>query len=477
MPVAPATILVGEDESEVRSYLETTLKCHGYQVRTAPDGEEVLTLFEGGRNFNAVLLDIVMPRRDGLDTLREIRRRNRDIPVIMLSAASSPGHVVEAMREGATDFLSKPASHDQLGFTLRKALGGTFLAPARQQRAPAAPPSAHRFEGGGLRTRQLRSLVRKVAPSNVPVLIQGETGTGKEVLARELHALSPRAAKPFVKLNCAAVPSELLESELFGFERGAFTGAFQKRSGLFEQAEGGTILLDEIGDMDIRLQAKLLQVLQDSEFRRLGGREVIRANVRVIAATHRDLQAAMRQGEFRADLFYRLNVFTLTLPSLRERKEELEGLAAFLIERHSGTSELAGTLLTEGLRAEMEAYDWPGNVRELENLVRRLIILHDPDAIARELQQRRHTGLLPLEAIEAAPPGASAPQPQPAPEAVVPAPELPRLALPLRQQMAEREAIVDALNASRWSRKQAAALLGVDYKAFLYKMKKLGIND
>jgi len=309
-----------------------------------------------------------------------------------------------------------------------------------------------------------------VAGSDVPALIQAETGTGKEVLARQAHALSPRAAKPFLKLNCAAVPSELLESELFGYERGAFTGAFQRKLGLFELADGGTILLDEIGDMDVRLQAKLLQVLQDHEFRRLGGTDFVRVNVRVIAATHRDLVHAIREREFREDLYYRLNIFTLVLPPLRARKQDIVGLAQLLIDRHS-PPETSPLSLTPALQAAFVAYPWPGNVRQLENVVRKFIVLRDPDAIIAELKS--------LNAEQTGEKKAGGPEQEtklPPKEAADENSSVLREVSRAKQE-AEAEVILKALQRTRWNRKQAAALLKIDYKALLYKMKKLSIED
>src|SRR5208282_2143438 len=230
-----------------------------------------------------------------------------------------------------------------------------------------------------------QALIGHVGWSEASVLIQGETGTGKEVLARELHANSPRAGNIFLKLNCAALPSELVESELFGYERGAFTGAFQKKIGMFEAADGGTILLDEIGDMDVRLQAKLLQVLQDREFQRIGGKEVIRVDVRVMAATHRDLEKAIVDRSFREDLYYRLNVINLQVPPLRERREDIFPLAERLLTKHSSGK---GVTITHELKNALMAYGWPGNVRELENVIRKLVVLRDGGLIARELQSK-----------------------------------------------------------------------------------------
>src|ERR1035441_7007431 len=263
------TILVADDEPEVRGYLAMALRCHGFQAEFAKDGYEVLSYLRNSpRPVSALLLDLMMPRKDGMEVLREVRAFDRELVILVISGAASSSHVVEAMKCGATDFLTKPVSHDDLCKALQKALEGSW------SRGPAgAPETAATVRNGALfsstgKARHLETFLRKIAPTDAPVLILGETGAGKEVIARYVHAHSPRAAKPFVKLNCAALPSELIESELFGYERGAFTGAFQKKAGMFELADGGTMLLDEIGDMDVQLQAKLLQVLQDHEFQR-----------------------------------------------------------------------------------------------------------------------------------------------------------------------------------------------------------------
>src|SRR5450432_4241583 len=247
------------------------------------------------------------------------------------------------------------------------------------------PATTKPFVGTNARMKEIQALVGQIGWSEAPVLIQGETGTGKEVIARELHSQSPRANRPFLKLNCAALPSELVESELFGYERGAFTGAFQKKAGMFEIADGGTILLDEIGDMDVRLQAKLLQVLQDHEFQRIGGRETIKVDVRVMEGAHRDLEKAIEDRTFREDLYYRLNVINLVLPPLRERTDDIVPLAEFLMKKYTAQG-VAAPVITMDLKHAMKAYPWPGNVRELENSVRKLSVLRDADQLARELQ-------------------------------------------------------------------------------------------
>jgi len=462
------TILVGEDELEVRGYLEMALKCLGYSVELAQDGEEVINhLRSSSRSaVSMVLLDLIMPQRDGMEVLREIRQIDPGLPVIIVSGAASTLNIVTAMKSGATDFLCKPIAHEDL----QKAIRGALENRTTIQPVPLAAPSSAKtkvFLGSNPRMKEIHSLVGHIGWSEAPVLIQGETGSGKEVLARELHSNSPRAGKIFLKLNCAALPSELVESELFGYERGAFTGAFQKKAGMFEAADGGTILLDEIGDMDVRLQAKLLQVLQDREFQRIGGKDTIKVDVRVMSATHRDLERAIEERTFREDLYYRLNVINIQLPPLRERKEDIVPLAEYLLKRHAVPGK--AVTLTTDLRHAMMTYPWPGNVRELENMVRKLIVLGDPNLIARELlaKARRKPILSAASAgPEAQPAAANGSGSTPILEQVTKA-----------KQQAETEAILAALNSTHWNRKQAAALLKIDYKALLYKMKKLGVED
>jgi two-component system, NtrC family, response regulator AtoC len=463
-----ASILVAEDEPEIRNCLELQLRCRGYAVQHAENGDEVLNVVrEGsGSGVSLILLDIMMPCRDGIETLREIRRFDKTLPIIVLSGLSSPTTIVEAMKLGANDFLAKPVGNDQLIEAIQRALEprivmnhGALNAPKESflSRAPQ-----HQFAGGASWMMKMETLLRQVGASDAPVLLGGETGVGKEVLARLLHANSPRATNRFLKVNCAALPSELIESELFGYERGAFTGAVKTKPGKFDMADGGTILLDEIGDMDFRLQAKLLQVLQDQEFERLGGSETIRVNIRVMAATHADLEKSIREGRFREDLYYRLNVINILVPPLRERADEIPLLAAHFLKKFSAGGVAPG--VTPALHQALLGYHWPGNVRELENFMRKYAVLQDSEAAAEEL--RLKFGSKPRAVAVAAP------QPA-APEPIVPS-TLERVTEV--QKRAEAEAILAALHRTRWNRKQAASLLCVDYKALLYKMKKLEID-
>jgi two-component system response regulator AtoC len=472
-------ILLGEGEPEMRQYLEMVLSCDGYVIESAQDGEEVLRFIRTGHPVAALVLDMVLPRKDGLETLQEIRSVDPDLPVIAIAGTFS-ANAAELLADGATEVLSPPVSPDELRRAVRKALD-RVAEKQRNSRIMLASGNEALF-GCSPQMKQLQALIQRVGESDAPVLIQGETGVGKEVLARQLHALSPRANKPLLKLNCAALPSELVESELFGYERGAFTGAFQKKPGMFELADGGTILLDEIGDMEFKLQAKLLQVLQDLQFQRLGGRECVKVDVRVIAATHNNLEGAIAAGKFREDLYYRLNVINLVVPSLRDRKEEIPSLVSFFVQKYA-TDGRPVPRMTPALQAAMAQYDWPGNVRELENYVRAWLVLCDSDAMVRKLYERMGVTARPMMRTQpVAMPTAYAPAA--APPLAAQAPEAGRESnlktieqVTKAKQTAEAEAILAALNATQWNRRQAAELLRIDYKALLYKLKKPGIRE
>ena len=337
------TILVADDEPEVRGYLGLALNCGGYDVELVSNGEEVLSCLEQrGQEISLILLDLIMPRKGGLQTLEEVRRGWPSLPVITVSGCCAPADVASALKKGAVDFFPKPVEHDALLQTIRTVLASDLLGlepePIAGKTNLASLPL-----GSSVWSQQIERLLTQVGSSDAPVLLRGETGVGKEVLARRLHANSKRAAGPFLKLNCAALPFELVESELFGYEKGAFTGAFRSTPGKFELANKGTIMLDEIGDMDFRLQAKLLQVLQDREFIRLGGKETCHVDVRIMAATHCDLETAITNRRFREDLYYRLNILEVHIPPLRHRRDEIVPLAEFFLDRYatSDTPDLA----------------------------------------------------------------------------------------------------------------------------------------
>jgi two-component system response regulator AtoC len=458
------TVLVCEEESEVSRCLETAIRPFGYSVQSARDGDAVLSWLQDSEvEICALLLDVATPDRGDLDLLRAVRAMDTRLPVIIVAGSWPARDIVAAMKNGATDFLSKPIVHGELIGVLTSALETNNAATRSSSRDGRSPVT---FKSADPGIKEIESRVGRIGWSGVPVLIHGETGSGKEILARKLHAQSARANKPFLKLNCAALPSELVESELFGYERGAFTGAFEKKAGIFELADGGTILLDEIGDMDIRLQAKLLQVLQDQEFRRIGGKETVKVNVRILAATHRNLEKAIQERAFREDLYYRLSVIVLQVPSLRHRGEDIIPLGEFLIRKHA---EQAGPIpaISMELRRAMLTYNWPGNVRELENYMRKLVVFQDADAIARDLQAR----------MTRKPPAAVRPM-DGAPANVERWDDTPILEQVTKvNRQAETDAILAALVSTRWNRKQAAGILKIDYKSLLYKMKKLGIDD
>ncbi len=387
-----STILVADDESEIRSYLGAALGSQGFRVEYADNGTDVLERLrpgndQEGADVSLVLLDILMPDRDGLQTLEELQRIRPEVPVIMLSGASSPGNIVHAMKGGAIDFLAKPVSYHDLAAAIQKVLPGD----------KNSPPPAAIFEEDepippiiGAWSQKLDLLLQRIGTSDVPVLLQGETGVGK-AKCRPANCTPgpPGRTTPFLKLNCgAALPSELVESELFGYGvRGAFTGAFKNTAGKFEMANHGTILLDEIGDMDFKLQAKLLQVVQDHEFLRLGAKDTVKVDVRVMAATHCNLEQAIEEGRFREDLYYRLNIIDIQILPLRERRDEILPLADFFLRSHA-TPDKPALSLPPRLRDALVEHDWSGNIRELENVMRKYLVLRNAEVVAEDLARR-----------------------------------------------------------------------------------------
>jgi two-component system response regulator AtoC len=448
-------ILLVDDEPGMLRYIKTLLEVDDYKVQTASTGEEAVDRVQKGMRPDLVLLDLLMPGIDGLQTLEQLRKLQPALKVVMLSCVSDTRKVVQAIRLGAHDYLTKPFQKAELDAVIDQCLNknqqnytGEVEELADDTFFVAASPVM----------RKLRSQAALVANVDIPVLMLGESGTGKEVMARLIHKLSPRAHRTFLKVNCAAVPADLLESELFGYEAGAFTGATHPKPGKFELCNKGTILLDEIGEMPPSLQAKLLHVLQDQQFSRLGSRSVVKVDVRILAATNINIPEALASKRLREDLYYRLNAFTLTVPPLRERKEEIPILLKHFMARMSERFARSPLPLTPELLQACQDYPWPGNLRELNNFVKRYLVLGDEKLAIAELHPKGDSGA----AVDAAQRGGSS------------GGGLKSLARSAKDE-AEAEAISKALDETNWNRKQAAALLKISYKALLYKIRQYGI--
>ena len=455
-------IMVVDDEPSIRKYLQTLLEVEGFDVEALSSGREAIEKVSGGERPDFIILDVLMPELNGIETLKELLQIDRSLNVIMLSCSNEVGTVVEAIRIGAHDYLTKPFEKSELDAAMLK---------SRQKKQLATENRALRdycdqvtedlsFLAASPQMVRIRQQILQIAPVDVPVFVCGESGVGKEVVARMIHLRSKRRNQAFVKVNCAALPGELLESELFGFEQGAFTGAVRAKPGKFEMANKGTIFLDEIAEMSPHLQAKLLHVLQDHQYSRLGGRHMIDTDVRVLAATNVDVHEAMKTGRFREDLYYRLNVLSILVPPLRERTTEIPLLFKHFLEKYS---EKFGKAPVEPSKHLLDAalnYPWPGNLRELENFVKRYVIMEDDEGSLRELVEMSATRL----------------RTSPREEPVLPREQgLKALVRGLKDE-AEMEAIADALEKTRWCRKDAAKMLGISYKALLYKMRQFNLD-
>jgi two-component system response regulator AtoC len=479
--------MVVDDDLGMCRLLRSFLSERGYQAVTMVNAEDALQRYQSERPA-AVILDVALPGgMDGLEALAAFKKIDRDVPVIMLSGNGRTPTVVQAMKLGASDFVAKPFEDADLEASLKNALKqrqfSRQVASLRQELQSQGPyPLLFRHSE---RMAEVRDLIDRVADTDVTVLIHGESGTGKELVARALSTSSGRRDKPFVKVNCAALPAELLESELFGFERGAFTGALQQKPGKFEFANHGTLFLDEIGDMSPALQAKLLRVLQDGEFSRLGGTHDLRVDVRIIAATNCDLERAVAGGEFREDLFFRLNVVPIHLPPLRERREEIPLLADHFLKKYSVQYNKPHGELSEETMTLLIQHDWPGNVRELENQIKRIVVLGDEAATRRDLTRSVEMAAIRLAAQSYVSSGHAS---------IVSMPERPALHAVVSHtgedggsyslkdisrtaaRKAERELIFRMLQQTRWNRKETAGILGISYKALLYKIKENGLD-
>ncbi len=438
--MSQATVLIVEDDPALREALSDTLELAGYPVRAAEGGSAALEILRQ-EPVGIVVSDVQMRPMDGHRLLRRIKAGYPNLPVLLMTAYGTIEKAVDAMRDGAVDYLIKPFEAEVL---VSKVAGHILAAVDKLQRGPIVED---------LRSREVLELARRVSHSEATVLINGESGTGKEVFARFIHQTSERRDGPFVAINCAAIPENMLEAVLFGYEKGAFTGAYQSAAGKFEQAQGGTLLLDEISEMSMALQAKLLRVLQEREVERLGGRKMIELDVRVLATTNRKLREEISAGRFREDLFYRLNVFPLTLPPLRERKRDIIPLARHLLSQHLLPGQLVPPF-SEAAQVQLLSHEWAGNVRELENLIQRALILYNGEQI--EVED------LAFESAD----GIEAPS-------VSPAAEISAGRLPEDLRSVEEQMIMDALHEGDGSRKQAAERLGISQRTLRYKIARM----
>jgi len=465
-PIAGRQVLVVESDADQRRRVVGQLTSWGYTPLAASTAEEALDLIGRATRLAFSVVAIRLPGMSGIELLRRAQDLAAAGPVIMVADNGHSSQIVEAIQAGADDFLRRPYTAEDLETVIRSVAGRP-----RRESTTSAPTAVVAEESGdrlqrelGLLTsqqmRDIQAVIEQAARADVTVLICGETGVGKELVARAIHAHSPRRRAAFVKVNCAAMPRELLESELFGHERGAFTGAHQRKPGRFELADGGTIFLDEIGELHPALQAKLLHVLQDGEFSRVGGRHNIRVDVRVICATNRDLAREVAANRFREDLFYRLNVINVFVPPLRERREEIPALVGYFVHRYSRLFNFPEREVTpETLHAFMQ-YGWPGNIRELENFIKRMIVLQD-FALPRTLM----TPSVTASAAAAAEPFAATKG--------LSLKEISRRAV----LEAEREVICRALEQCRWNRVKTAKMLKISYRALLYKIKDMGLKQ
>ncbi len=451
-----SSVLVIDDKESIRKMLSQTLVAEGHEVESAANGFEGIKKSKS-KQYDVVLTDLKMPDMDGISVLSAVREENPDASVIVMTAYGTIETAVEAMKRGAFDFLTKPFDTDHLNVLIKRAMETRQLMNENMMLKEALKLNLGdgKIIGTSEKVKEVLKLVQKVAPSDTSVLLIGESGTGKELFARAIHQLSARKDKPFVAINSAAIPSELLENELFGSEKGAFTSSHSRHIGKFEIAEGGSVFLDEIGDLHIALQAKILRVLQEKQVERLGGSQSVPVDVRVVAATNMDLQAAIEKKEFREDLYYRLSVFPITIPPLRDRPEDIPALAEYFVDRFC--KEMKKPLMKvsrDGIKL-MERYHWPGNVRELENTIERAIILCEgkrikPEHLAiriqtpEEIRLREGAGLREV--------GQHA------------------------QMHAERALILRVLSQTRGNKRKASEALKIDYTTLFEKIKKYKID-
>ncbi|HBG05995.1 MAG: Fis family transcriptional regulator [Geobacteraceae bacterium GWC2_58_44] len=452
-------ILVVDDELSMREFLAILLEGEGYRVDQAESAEDALRLMDGER-FEMVISDVSMPGLGGIELLARIKAQAPETAVLMITAFTTAEQAVEAMKLGAYDYIAKPFKVEEVKVLVRKALEKRSLVE-ENRRLKAEVMERFSFSGLIGKSKQMREvydLIGKVAESMANVLIMGESGTGKELAAKAIHYNSPRRGAPFLAVNCGAIPDTLMESELFGHSKGSFTGAFSDRPGIFEQAEGGTLFLDEIGEVPLQLQAKLLRVLQEREFRRVGGGSSLKADVRIVAASNRNLEEQVREGSFREDLFYRLNVVQVRMPSLKERVEDIPALVEHFYKKYSIWTGSGDIVTPDALKALFN-YPFPGNVRELENVVERCVVLGSRvialDCLPASVRDYR---------VPSAPAGEV---------------DIPENGLDLQAYLdtLEHRLLVQALEKSGGVKKRAAALLGMTFRSFRYRLAKFGLDD
>jgi DNA-binding NtrC family response regulator len=453
------TILIVEDKDSMSQMLRETIEAAGYKPVIAMDGNEGIKKIREEK-FSLVLTDLKLPRKDGMSVLMAAKEENPSMPVIMMTAFGSVDMAVRAIKEGAYDFITKPFDTDHLLHLIRKAIENQRLLTENMllKEEFSSSVGMPKIIGKSEKISEVAKNIQKVAPAKTTVLLLGESGTGKELFARALHCMSPRREFPFVPINCAAIPRELLESELFGHERGSFTGAEARKLGKFELADKGTVFLDEIADMDLSLQAKILRVLQEGEIERVGGIKPVKVDVRVIAATNKDIEKSVADGGFREDLYYRLSVFPLRIPSLRERAGDIPLLAGFFVKKYCAELKTPLKEVSAEVLNMLDNYSWKGNVRELENAIERAVILCDGPAIKAE-----HIALnpLPMQALSKGDElSLNATLGDTTKEAL---------------RYAETRRIKEALKETRGNKSRAAEVLNVSYKTLLTKIKNYGI--
>ena len=456
-------VLVVDDEQSLRKVLAATLQREGYEVQVAVDGEEALAALDRD-GADVVVTDLVMPKMDGLSLLRKVVARHPDVPVIVVTAHGRVDSAVEAMKAGAFDFVTKPFETVELKAIIAKAARQSDL-NARNVVPGEPEPAGRRYTeiiGRGQRMIELQQIIAKVADAPSSVLIQGESGTGKELVATALHEKSLRRERPFIKINCAAIPRELVEAELFGFEKGAFTGAVQSKPGRFELADQGTLFLDEIGEIPVEMQAKLLRAIQESEFERVGGVKTTRVEVRLIAATSRDLTREIAAGRFREDLFYRLNVVPIFLPALRERRDDIPLLVEHFRQKYNARLKKSVEKIEDDALLALAAYSWPGNIRELENVLERTILFAETTTIRAADLPASLRQSAPADAAGGYLPGAP---PGPLKEIVKE-----------QVQAIERDLIARGLEVTGNNVTRTARLLKISRKSLQMKMKEFGLR-